>query len=63
LTSKKERFSQHIVETNRQFSYLHDEINSVKKGAVVHGEITESKFNTIKDTTGSIKVTIGNDAK
>ena len=30
LTSMKERLSQHIVETNRQFSNLHDEITSVK---------------------------------
>ena len=52
-----------IVETNIQFSYLHDEMTSVKKSAVVHGEITESQFDTIEDTTGSIKVTIENDAK
>ena len=59
----KERLSQHIVETNIQFSYLHDEMTSVKKSTVVHGEITESQFDTIKDTTDSIKETIENDAK
>jgi len=63
LTTMKERLSQPIVETNIQFSYLHDEMTSVKKSTVVHGEITESQFDTIKDTTDSIKETIENDAK
>ena len=61
--SKEDILRPDIVEINRQFSYLHDEITSVKKSAVLHGEITESQFDTIKDTTASIKVTIENDAK
>mgnify|MGYP007091380660 CR=1 FL=1 len=44
----KEKLSQHIVETNRQFNYLHDEITSVKKSTVLHGEITENQFDNIK---------------
>ena len=60
----KEKLSQHIVETNIQFSYLHDEITSVKKSTVIHGEITETQFDSIKkDATGSIEVAIENDAK
>ena len=43
---------------------MHDEITSVKKSTVLHGEITETQFDNIKkDATGSIKVAIENDAK